>query len=411
MRADLRPMAIAPRAPGDYAPAAGARAVEAVAEAVAPLSGTRVMHVSAAGSAGPAPELLGALLPLAAGAGLDVRWSVLFADPALRVVGTALEHGLRGAESAIEDDAWAHWVESCSQMGRSLNGTADVVVLHDAAALGLAAGLDPPVVWRCHLDASRAEDEALRRLAGLTERCRLVLFPDDSFAGDFGTARAAAAPGIDPLAPRNLELEPRLPGRVVRPLGVDVERPFVLQLAQLDRWDDPHAAIDAFRLAKREEPDLRLVVAARPDTGSGDDWRAANEVSDYAAGDEDILLLTGDQGIGGLEVGALTHLARCVLEQSLGEGFDLAPCEALWKRTPVVGAAGGGLPLVVRDGVDGFLCESTEEAAARIVELVRDPGLAAELGRAGHERVRERFLVTAAVERELRTLGDTLVSA
>ncbi|HEX2415800.1 MAG TPA: glycosyltransferase [Thermoleophilaceae bacterium] len=208
---------------------------------------------------------------------------------------------------------------------------------------------------------------------------------------------------------------PRAAGRPAaarrRRRGVDVERPFVLQLAQLDRWDDPHAAIDAFRLAKLEQPDLRLVVAAGPDTGSGEDWRAANEVSDYAAGDEDILLLTGHQGIGGLEVGALTHLARCVLEQSLGEGFDLAPCEALWKRTPVVGAAGGGLPLVVRDGVDGFLCESTEEAAARIVELVRDPGLAAELGRAGRERVRERFLVTAAVERELRALGDTLVSA
>ena len=94
-----------------------------------------------------------------------------------------------------------------------------------------------------------------------------------------------------------------------------------------------------------------------------------------------------------------------MLELSLGEGFDLAPCEALWKRTPVVGAPGGGLPLVVRDGVDGFLADEPEELAARLVELVRDPGLAAEMGRAGRERVRERFLVTAALERELRALG------
>ncbi len=121
-------------------------------------------------------------------------------------------------------------------------------------------------------------------------------------------------------------------------------------------------------------------------------------------------LLTSYEGLGSLEVGALQLLARVVIEQSLGEGFDLAPCEALWKRTPVVGGAGGGLPLVVRDGVDGFLCQSPDEAAGRIVELVREPGLAAELGRSGRERVRERFLVTAAVERELRTLGDTLDS-
>ena len=94
-----------------------------------------------------------------------------------------------------------------------------------------------------------------------------------------------------------------------------------------------------------------------------------------------------------------------VLERSLGEGFELAPCESLWKRTPVLGGSGGGLPLVVRDGVDGFLTDEEEESAARLLELVRDPGLAAELGRAGRERVREHYLVTAALERELRALG------
>jgi hypothetical protein len=42
------------------------------------------------------------------------------------------------------------------------------------------------------------------------------------------------------------------------------------------------------------------------------------------------------------------------------------------------------------------------------VELVRDPGLAVEMGRAGRERVREEFLVTAALARELRALGATV---
>ena len=74
----------------------------------------------------------------------------------------------------------------------------------------------------------------------------------------------------------------------------------------------------------------------------------------------------------------------------------------------MVGGTGGGLPLVVRDGVDGFLSNDETQAAAHLLELVRDPGLAAEMGRAGRERVRERFLVTAAVERELRALADTL---
>jgi trehalose synthase len=263
-----------------------------------------------------------------------------------------------------------------------------------------------PAVWRCHLDASEAEPETLERLAPLVERCGLVLLPDESFAPEGWSARAAA-PGIDPLDPRNLELEPRLPGRVVRPLGVDLERPFVLQVVQLDRWDDPHTAIEAFRLAKAEDADLQLVLAGLLDPAASENWQAAKEVSDFAAGDHDVLLLTSYEGIGSLEVGALQRLARAVLELSLREGFDLAPCEALWKRTPVLGAD-GALRLTVRDGVDGFLAREPEQLAARLVELVRDPGLAIEMGRSGRERVRERFLVTAALDRELRALAGTL---
>src|SRR5215218_2659958 len=293
-------MAVAARAPGEYAPVAGGRAVEAVTDAAAPLRGARILHVSAAGASGPVPELLGGSLPLAAGVGLDVEWRVLFGDLDLRRVASGLEHGLRGGESAITDSEGTAWIATCELIGRGLGGAADLVVLHDPGTLGLAAGVDVPVAWRCHVDASRAEPEALERAAGLLDRCALVLVPDGSFAPEplQGARLHAAAPGIDPLDPRNLELEPRLPGRVVRPLGVE-----------LDRWDDPHLAIEAFRLAKAEEPDLQLVLAGLLDPAATDEWRAAKEVSDFAAGDGDTLLLTSYEGLGSLEVGALQRLA------------------------------------------------------------------------------------------------------
>ncbi|HEX6583014.1 MAG TPA: glycosyltransferase [Thermoleophilaceae bacterium] len=414
--ADLQPMAVAPRAPGDYAPAAGVRAIEALGEAAEPLRGARVLHVSPAGAEGRIPEFLGGLLPLAAGAGVEVEWRVLFGPPVQRATAAALQSGLRGGESAIEDGAWAEYIDACEGAARSLGDGYDAVVLHDAA-IGLAAGFDaggpaagsaggPALVWRIHEDASRAEPDALARAAGLAEACSAVLVPDGSFApAALEDDRLHVAPlGIDPLDPRNLELESRLPGRVVRPLGVDLERPFCLQVLELDRWDDPHAAIDAFRVAKAEEPDLQLVLAALLDRAATESWQAAKEISDYAADTHDVLLLTTYEGLGSLEVGALLLLARVVIERSLREGFELAPFEALWKRTPVV----GGLPLTVRDGVDGFLAPEPDDAAARIIELVRDPGLAIEMGRAGRERVRERYLVTSALERELRALGATV---
>jgi trehalose synthase len=410
-RADLQPMAIAPRAPGEYAPAAGARAVERLQHAAEPLRGARVLHLSVAGAEGRVPELLGGMLPLAAGTGVEVEWRVLFGSPDLRATATALQSGLRGGESGIEDAAWAEYLEACEQTARPLRDDYDAIVLHDAA-LGLTAGLAsgegsaPSIVWRLHEDASAAEPDSIARAMELAEGCSAVLVPHDSFAPEaLANGRMhVAPPGIDPLDPRNLQLEARLPGRVVRPLGVDLERPFCLQVLELDRWDDPHAAIDAFRLAKAEEPDLQLVLAAILDRAATESWQAAKEISDYAQDTDGVLLLTTYEGLGSLEVGALLLLARTVIERSLREGFELAPFEALWKRTPVV----GGLPLAVRDGVDGFLAPGIDEAAAHIVELVRDPGLAIEMGRAGRERVREHFLVTAALERELRALASSL---
>jgi trehalose synthase len=401
-------MAVARRSPGEYAAAAGGRAVERLAAAAEPLLSARVAHVSVAGTNGTVPEMLGGLLPLAAGAGLDVGWRVLFATPDVRAVGAALHHGLQGAESAIADEDWERYLDACRRACHELDDGFDALVLHDPGALGLAAAFDGPIAWRCHLDASEPEPEALERASGLLEACALHLFPDESFAPEplRGDRLRATPPGIDPLDPRNLDLEARLPGRVVRPLGVDLERPFCLQVVPLDRWKDPHSTIEAFRLAKAQAPELQLVLAGLLDTAATEDWRAAKEVSDYAAGTPDVMLLTSYEGVGSLEVGALQRLARVTLERSLREGFDLTPCEALWKRTPVVG--GSALRLQVREGVDGFLADDVELFAARMVELVRDPGLAVEMGRAGRERVRERFLVTAALERELRALAELL---
>jgi trehalose synthase len=403
-------MAVTPRAASDHAPAAGAEAVERLRAAAEPLRGARVLHVSAAGGGGRVPEQLSALLPLAAGLGLEVEWRVLFGDGELQAGVRALHDGLQGAETALDDDAFAAYLEACAGAGAALGAGYDAVVLHDPGALGLAAALDGVLAWRCHLDVSRPDAPALERARGLAGKAAATVFDDESFAHDGlrGGELHVAPPGIDPLSSRNLELQPRLSGPLLRPLGVDLSRPLCCHLMRMDRWKDPHATIEAFALAKRELPDLQLVLAGAVDPADTDDWRAAKEVSDYAQGREDVLLLTSYERVGDLELGALQRVSRVALQRSLREGFGLGASEALWKGTPVVGGGEGGLPLQVRDGVDGYLTEGAEDTAARLVELVRDPGLAVEMGRAGRERVRERFLVTRTLEHELRALASAV---
>jgi len=406
-------MAVTPRSAGDHAPAAGAEAIERLRASAEPLRGGRVLHLSVAGHGGRVPELLGALLPLASGLGLDVQWRVLFGDAELEAGVRALHDGLQGAETALDDGDFDGYLEACAAAAKAAGGGYDAVVLHDPGALGLAPALGDLILWRCHVDASRPDPAALERAQGLAEQATATVFDDNSFASDElrGERSHVAAPGIDPLSSRNLELQPRLAGRLVRPLGIDLSRPFCCQLMRMDRWKDPHATIEAFSLAKEELRELQLVLAGALDASHSDDWRAAKEVSDYAQDRRDVHLLTSYERVGDLELGALQRLSRVVLQSSLREGFGLGASEALWKGTPVVGGGKGGLPLQVRDGVDGYLADGTEQMAARLVELVRDPGLAVEMGRAGRERVRERFLVTRTLEQELRALASAVGAA
>ena len=407
MRLGFQPMDIGARALGDYAHAAGGGAIDRLFAAAEPVRGMRILHVSAAGGGGGVPELLGPLLPLAADAGLEIDWRVLFGDAELREVGGALREGLQGAESAIGDGAWDDYLDACTTAAAALGDLDgyDAVVLHDPAALGLAQAVGEKAIWRCHLDASRPDPPAWERAAALVEASGTVVFPDASFAPEGVADVRAIAPGIDPLGPRNLELAPLLAGRALRQLGLDLDRPLCSHVMRLDGWKDPHATIEAFVLVREELPQLQLVIGCELD-GGVDGWPAVKEISDYAAGQEDVHLLTSYSGkLGNLELGALNQLSRLAVRLSLREGFGLAASEALWRGTPVVGGREGGTPLQVRDGIDGYLVDGAAETAERIVELVRDPGLAVEMGRGGRERVRERFLVTRLLEDELRLLA------
>jgi len=75
--------------------------------------------------------------------------------------------------------------------------------------------------------------------------------------------------------------------------------------------------------------------------------------------------------------------------------------EAMWKGAAVIGGDCGGIRHQIEDGRNGFLVASVEEAAERIVRLVRDPALRRSLGAAARETVRERFLMSRLAEQYL----------
>ena len=98
--------------------------------------------------------------------------------------------------------------------------------------------------------------------------------------------------------------------------------------------------------------------------------------------------------------------AAVAVVPSLSEAFGLVNVEAMAVRTPVLASRVGGIPEVVRDGVDGLLVPPGDASAlaAGLRRLLADPRLRTEMGERGRERFLERFERTAAVQRQIMWL-------
>jgi glycosyltransferase involved in cell wall biosynthesis len=100
------------------------------------------------------------------------------------------------------------------------------------------------------------------------------------------------------------------------------------------------------------------------------------------------------------DVAAYYGLFDALVLPSVNEGTPVSVIEALASGTPVVANRVGGVPDVVRDGVDGFLVEpgDVETAAERVAALAGDQSLRARLGESGRSRVLARYSVARLVD-------------
>jgi trehalose synthase len=121
-----------------------------------------------------------------------------------------------------------------------------------------------------------------------------------------------------------------------------------------------------------------------------------------AGEDMDIKVLTNLNGVGNVEVNALQRAAGVIVQKSVREGFGLSVTEGLWKGRPVVAGNVGGIPLQICDGETGYLVNTAEECAGRVLHLLRNPDKADEMGHRGREIVRQRFLITRNLRDYLR---------
>jgi glycosyltransferase involved in cell wall biosynthesis len=85
---------------------------------------------------------------------------------------------------------------------------------------------------------------------------------------------------------------------------------------------------------------------------------------------------------------------------SLNEGTPVSVIEALAAERPAVATRVGGIPDVIRTGIDGFLVDAGDAGALadKLALLARDPARRAEMGAEGRARVLERYAVERLVD-------------
>lgn len=105
--------------------------------------------------------------------------------------------------------------------------------------------------------------------------------------------------------------------------------------------------------------------------------------------------VTFSGGVDQDKVGAHYDRADVMVVSSFMEGVPVVLMEAMAKRLAVISSRVGGVPELVRDGVDGTLVDpgSVESLAAALAPLARDPDSCARFGASARERILDDFSI------------------
>ena len=390
-----------------YMPLAPPETAEELLSIAQELRHLRIVHVNSTAAGGGVAEILQSMTPLMNGLGIAAEWVVIDPPPRFFKVTKQIHNLLQGAEGGLSAEDLELYFRSLREVGREMRRrqlAADVWFLHDPQLLPMARllprGFDQTWIWVCHIDLTTPNQEALDTLLPFTKDYDQLVMSLKSYVPnglDETKSVYIAPPAIDPLTVKNTPLSRDQALKLVAAMGVDPARPLVTQVSRFDLWKDPWGVIDAYRLARRDAPGLQLALLGL--SQAKDDPEALEVVAGvtrHAAQDPDIHVYFDPAGLpaGNDEiVNAFQVASDVVLQKSIREGFGLTVAEAMWKGQAVIGGNVGGIRIQIKNGVNGYLVDSPEECASRIVELLKDPGLRSRMGKAAQETVRERFLM------------------
>ena len=387
----------------DYVELIGAAKVERIRNKAKEFEGLRVANFNSTYYGGGVAEMLSSMTLLMNSLGLQTEWRVIQGTPDFFSITKKMHNALQGGEidlTSIKKEIFEQVIYENSVRNFIRH---DFVIVHDPQPLPLIEHYEKrcPWLWRCHIDLSRPQPETWKYLRYWIDLYDAAILSCPDFVQEMEPPPHFFMPAINPFNIKNRELSDKEIDERLAHYNIPTDLPLVVQISRFDPWKDPVGVLEAFKRA-RKELDATLVLLGNFATDDPEGEQIYESLC--ACRDERILILTS--GDDSALVNALQTRATVVLQKSLREGFGLTVSEAMWKGTPVIGGNVGGIRYQIEDGINGFLVSSVEQAATRIVQLLKDKKLRDEMGERARETVREKFLLPRYVDQYLDLFAE-----
>ncbi len=379
------------------------------------LKGIRICHVNATSFGGGVAELLSSYIPLVRCTGLTIDWQVIHGDQRFFTVTKSIHNALQGADgSLVEREEAQRLYKKYNQMNaREMDCNYDVLIINDpqpAALRHFSNDRHAKWIWRCHIDTSDPDQRAWAFLRPYIEQYDAAIFTMAQFIPkDLRVPQVATmAPAIDAFSAKNMSLPRTLCREMVDNLGIDRNRPLILQVSRFDPWKDPFGVMKIYQLAKEKVAGLQLALVGSLASDDPEGWEMYAAIHTEADKHKDIHVFTNLTGVGSMQVNAFQTACDVAIQKSIREGFGLVVSEALWKGIPVVAGNAGGIPMQMTGNLTNYLVTTLDECAERVVYLLQNREAAAELGREGKQNVTRNFLMPRLIRDELSLVKRVL---
>lgn len=379
-----------------YEPLIGAATVARILGKAERVRAMKIAHISSTFYGGGVTEILTPLTLMMNAIGIETDWHLIQGTPAFFACTKKLHNALQGADLELTGEEEEIYEEVVFENALRLHlEHCDAVVVHDPQPLPLIRHFparDTPWFWQCHVDLSSPHPATWEYLREYVEQHDVAIFSLPEYGQQLPTEQRFVTPAIDPFSAKNAELSAREIRDCLTYHRIPTDRPLVTQISRFDRWKDPVGVIEAFHKA-REQVDCTLVLVGNNASDDPEGHVILETIRNSI--DEHIIVLAVDDP---LLVNALQRHSAVVLQKSIREGFGLTVTEAMWKGAAVIGGNVGGIRHQITDGQNGFLVDTVDEAAERIVQVVKNPQLRQRLGSRAKETVREKFLMSRLLE-------------